>query len=78
MSKIKQSLANELDITDITDSRDTGEYIKDDPTLEDLFMNSLLNTVRALDGLTLTEFLPELTECRNRIEKLILEAERPF
>lgn len=76
MSLIKRSMPEYLDVTD---PRDTGEYQPDEPTLDDLFINSLISTLRALEGLTLSEYLPELHECRDRIEKLTVEAEKaPF
>lgn len=77
MSKTKRALDENIDVTDY---RDTGEYGQlDEPTLDDIYINNLLSTLRALEGLILADYLPELVECSHRINKLLVEAEKaPF
>lgn len=75
MSKIKQYLSEDVDITD---SRE-ADYGEDSPTLDDLYINQLITTVRALEGQCMSGYLPELTEIHNRIMKLQFDAEKaPF
>lgn len=75
MSKIKRSLAEDLDITD---SR-APDYGDDNPTLDDLYINQLINILRALEGQNMSGYLPELAEAQHRINKLYSDAEKaPF
>jgi hypothetical protein len=76
MSKTKRALSEDIDLTD---SSDSGFYGEDAPTLDDMFINGLMSNIRALEGMHLDDYLPELIECKHRLEKLIVEAERsPF
>jgi hypothetical protein len=78
MSQIKRSLAEDIDITD---PKDTGTYGREDdsPSLDDMYINQLIQTLRALENSYLPEYLPELTEAHTRIMKLQYDAEKaPF
>lgn len=75
MSLTKRALAEDIDVTD---ERDTGDYGVDEPTIGDMYINTLISTLRALDGRILDTYLPELTEAKHRLEKLIATAEMPF
>ena len=77
MSKTKRALAEDIDLTDPSD---TGEYGQlDEPTLDDLYINNIVVNLRALQGTNLSDYLPELIECKARLEKLLVDAERsPF
>jgi hypothetical protein len=75
MSLIKRSLAEDVDITD---SRE-ADYGEDSPTLDDLYINQLITTLRALEGTNMSGYLPELAEAHTRIMKLQFDAEKaPF
>lgn len=76
MSLTKRALAENVDVTD---PRDTGNYGQpDEPTAQDWAIAGLFNEISSLEKHGGVGYVVELKEARQRLQKVIDNAVKPF
>ena len=78
MSKIKTTLPEDFDATDIRESTATSEPRTTDFTASDHYYLELINAVQNLTVLKPYEYKDELKYCSYLLSELVAEMEQPF